>query len=56
MHSEHQAKNLVEIALPQGRFWRPTKQCNTNFPEDVPQRQWDYPFAGALHQILLWEA
>jgi alpha,alpha-trehalase len=59
MHSEHQAKNLVEIALPQfikmGGITEITKAINTNFPEDVPQRQWDYPFGWALHQILLWE-
>jgi alpha,alpha-trehalase len=59
MCSEHQAKKLVEIALPQfiktGGITGSTKASNANFPEDAPQRQWDYPFGWAPHQILLWE-
>jgi alpha,alpha-trehalase len=57
--SEHQAKKLVEIALPQfiksGGITGSTKASNANFPEDAPQRQWDYPFGWAPHQMLLWE-
>jgi alpha,alpha-trehalase len=57
--SEHQAKKLVNIALPQfikmGGITGSTKASNTNFPEDAPQRQWDYPFGWAPHQMLLWE-
>jgi alpha,alpha-trehalase len=59
MCSAHQAKKLVEIALPQfiktGGITGSTKASNANFPEDAPQRQWDYPFGWAPHQILLWE-
>lgn len=57
--SEHQAKKLVDIALPQfikmGGITGSTKASNANFPEDAPQRQWDYPFGWAPHQMLLWE-
>lgn len=59
MCSEHQAKKLVEVALPQfiktGGITGSTKASNANFPEDAPQRQWDYPFGWAPHQMLLWE-
>lgn len=59
MCSEHQAKKLMEVALPQfiktGGITGSTKASNDNFPEDAPQRQWDYPFGWAPHQILLWE-
>jgi alpha,alpha-trehalase len=59
MCSEHQAKKLIEVALPQfiktGGVTGSTKASNDNFPEDAPQRQWDYPFGWAPHQILLWE-
>jgi alpha,alpha-trehalase len=59
MCSEHQAKKLVEVALPQfiktGGITGSTKASNDNFPEDAPQRQWDYPFGWAPHQILLWQ-
>ncbi|MDI1306393.1 MAG: trehalase family glycosidase, partial [bacterium] len=57
--SEHQAKKLVEIALPQfiktGGITGSTQSSIANFPKDVPQRQWDYPFGWAPHQMLLWE-
>ncbi len=59
MCSDEQAKKLVEIALPQfiktGGITGSTKASNENFPADAPQRQWDYPFGWAPHQILLWE-
>jgi alpha,alpha-trehalase len=59
MCTEHQAKKLVEIALPQfikiGGITGSTKASTANFPEDAPQKQWDYPFGWAPHQILLWE-
>lgn len=57
--SENQAKKLVEIALPQfiktGGITGSTKASVANVPEDAPQRQWDYPFGWAPHQMLLWE-
>ncbi|CAM2808729.1 trehalase family glycosidase [Flavobacterium frigoris] len=56
---ENQAKKLVEIALPQfiqsGGITGSTKASIAGVPEDVPQRQWDYPFGWAPHQMLLWE-
>ena len=56
---ENQAKKLVEIALPQfiqaGGITGSTKESVAGIPEDVPQRQWDYPFGWAPHQMLLWE-
>lgn len=57
--NEHQAKKLVETALPQfikkGGITGSTKASSDSFSEDGPQRQWDYPFGWAPHQMLLWE-
>ena len=57
--NEHQAKKLVEIALPQfiktGGITGSTKASSDSFSKDAPQRQWDYPFGWAPHQMLLWE-
>ncbi|MFV5684173.1 trehalase family glycosidase [Flavobacterium sp. GB2R13] len=57
--NEQQAKKLVEIALPQfiktGGITGSTKASTDSFSKDAPQRQWDYPFGWAPHQILLWE-
>lgn len=57
--NENQAKKLVKIALPQfiqsGGITGSTKASVAGIPDDVPQRQWDYPFGWAPHQILLWE-
>ena len=56
---ENQAKKLVEVALPQfiktGGITGSTKASVANAPQDAPQRQWDYPFGWAPHQMLLWE-
>lgn len=56
---ENQAKKLVEVALPQfvktGGITGSTKTSIANAPKEAPQRQWDYPFGWAPHQILLWE-
>lgn len=56
---ENQAKKLVEVALPQfvktGGITGSTKASIANAPKEVPQRQWDYPFGWAPHQMLLWE-
>ena len=56
---ENQAKKLVEVALPQfvktGGITGSTKASIANAPEEAPQRQWDYPFGWAPHQMLLWE-
>jgi alpha,alpha-trehalase len=57
--NEHQAKKLVEVALPQfiktGGITGSTNASIANAPEGAPQRQWDYPFGWAPHQMLLWE-
>nr|WP_315206331.1 trehalase family glycosidase [uncultured Flavobacterium sp.] len=56
---ENQAKKLVEIALPQfvktGGITGSTKASIADALEEAPQRQWDYPFGWAPHQMLLWE-
>ncbi len=56
---ENQAKKLVEVALPQfvktGGITGSTKASIADAPEEAPQRQWDYPFGWAPHQMLLWE-
>jgi len=55
----NQAIQLVEIALPQfikmGGITGSTKAALTGFDKNAPQRQWDYPFGWAPHQMLLWE-
>jgi alpha,alpha-trehalase len=56
---EHQAKKLVDNALPlfikMGGVTGSTKNSWLEFDENAPQRQWDYPFGWAPHQMLLWE-
>ncbi|MFV8370996.1 trehalase family glycosidase [Flavobacterium sp. LB2P74] len=56
---ENQAKKLVEVALPQfvktGGITGSTKASIATAAKEAPQRQWDYPFGWAPHQILLWE-
>lgn len=56
---EHQAKKLVDDALPlfikMGGITGSTKNSWLEFDENAPQRQWDYPFGWAPHQMLLWE-
>lgn len=56
---ENQAKKLVEVALPQfvktGGITGSTKASIATAPKEASQRQWDYPFGWAPHQILLWE-
>ncbi|MBC7748705.1 MAG: trehalase [Methylotenera sp.] len=57
--TENQAKKLVEVALPHfiktGGITGSTKASSVNISKDEPQRQWDYPFGWAPHQMLLWE-
>jgi alpha,alpha-trehalase len=54
-----QAKQLVELALPQflktGGITGSTPASVAQLPQGAPQRQWDYPFGWAPHQMLLWE-
>jgi alpha,alpha-trehalase len=56
---DDQAKKIVEIALPQflkmGGITGSTKDSLMGFDKNAPQRQWDYPFGWAPHQMLLWE-
>lgn len=57
--SRDQAKKIIEIALPKfikmGGITGSTQNCIIDKSEDAPQRQWDYPFGWAPHQMLLWE-
>jgi alpha,alpha-trehalase len=57
--NEEQTKKLVRIALPQfiktGGITGSTKSSTIMFSENESQRQWDYPFGWAPHQMLLWE-
>jgi alpha,alpha-trehalase len=57
--NDHQAKKLVQIALPKflkmGGITGSTKDSLIGFDENAPLRQWDYPFGWAPHQMLLWE-
>jgi alpha,alpha-trehalase len=56
---EHQAQKLVEKALPlfikMGGITGSTQNNWLEFDKKAPQRQWDYPFGWAPHQMLLWE-
>jgi alpha,alpha-trehalase len=58
--SNEQAKKLVEITLPKfikrGGITGSTESSTNIFGDkDSTQRQWDYPFGWAPHQMLLWE-
>jgi alpha,alpha-trehalase len=50
-------KKLVEVALPQfikaGGITGSTKASIAGIPEDVPQRQWDYPLVGASSNVVM---
>jgi neutral trehalase len=41
-------------SLLKGGITGSTKASIAGIPEDVPQRQWDYPY-WAPHQMLLWK-
>jgi alpha,alpha-trehalase len=57
--NEDQAKKLVEQTLPlfikKGGIVGSTKNEWLVLEANAPQRQWDYPFGWAPHQMLLWE-
>lgn len=57
--SAEQADILVKKALPKfklkGGIAGSTKEAIENIDAKSPQRQWDYPFGWAPHQIFLWE-
>jgi alpha,alpha-trehalase len=57
--NEEQANKLLKIALPQfvktGGITGCTRASAITFSENDLQRQWDYPFGWAPHQMLLWE-
>ena len=57
--SQEQAAKLVEKALPKfvmtGGIAGSTAESVANVNPEAPQRQWDYPFGWAPHQMLLWE-
>lgn len=60
MCSEGQAKALVQHALPlleeAGGLVSGTKRSLGEVSLDKPNRQWDYPFGWAPHQMLAWIA
>ncbi len=59
MCSKEQAKKLVKKAIPllkeKGGIAGCTKESRGKMSEDRPQRQWDYPFGWAPHQMLIWK-
>lgn len=56
---EHQAEILVKHTLPKfkmkGGIAGSTQNSIANLEPNSPQRQWDYPFGWAPHQIILWK-
>ena len=57
--SAEQASILVKTTLPKfklkGGIVGSTKKEIENLDAKLPQRQWDYPFGWAPHQIILWQ-
>ncbi|MDX1470574.1 MAG: trehalase family glycosidase [Flavobacteriaceae bacterium] len=57
--SKAQALNLVEKAIPllkeRGGIASTTKQSRGEVSHEHPQRQWDYPFGWAPHQMMIWK-
>lgn len=57
--SAEQAETLVKRVLPKfklkGGIAGSTKEAIEDLDVNSPQRQWDYPFGWAPHQIFLWE-
>jgi alpha,alpha-trehalase len=57
--SDEQADDLVKKTLPKfkmkGGISGSTKESVSDVNADEPQRQWDYPFGWAPHQIFLWQ-
>jgi len=58
--SEAQAAKLMEVALPKfevtGGLVCGTEESRGKIALDRPNRQWDYPFGWAPHQIMAWQA
>jgi len=56
--STQQANQLVKKALPllkcKGGIVSTTKESRGNITPKNPQRQWDYPFGWAPHQMMIW--
>lgn len=59
MCSKQQAEKLVKKAIPllkeKGGIAGCTKESRGKISVDRPQRQWDYPFGWAPHQMLIWK-
>ncbi len=57
--SEEQARRVVENALPlleePGGVAASTEDSRGPITAERPQRQWDYPYGWAPHQMLVWE-
>jgi alpha,alpha-trehalase len=58
--TEQQAKALIKYALPKlelsGGVVSTTEASRGPITADRPQRQWDYPYGWAPHQIIVWQA
>ncbi len=57
--SKKQAAKLIKIALPlleeSGGIVASTKDSRGRISKNRPQRQWDYPFGWAPHQMIVWQ-
>ncbi|CAJ0860623.1 13267_t:CDS:2 [Entrophospora sp. SA101] len=57
--SEEQAEKLVKVSLPRfevlGGLVSGTEESRGKISLDRPNRQWDYPFGWAPHQIMAWK-
>ncbi|WP_438426569.1 trehalase family glycosidase [Aquimarina macrocephali] len=54
-----QAKSIIAYLLPKLKYkfgiTGSSKASLHDVPEDAPQRQWDYPFGWAPHQMIIWK-
>lgn len=59
MASKEQAEKLVKTAIPllkmEGGIAGSTKDSSGKISKERPQRQWDFPFGWAPHQMLIWK-
>jgi len=58
MATKEQAKSIVENVLPQlempGGIAASNEESRGKVSDERPQRQWDYPFGWAPHQMIAW--
>ncbi|KAL8954019.1 MAG: hypothetical protein Q9222_000141 [Ikaeria aurantiellina] len=57
--TDHQAARLVEAGIPKfeyaGGLSSTSKETRGTVSEANPQKQWDYPYGWAPHQVLAWD-